>query len=83
MDGDENSGARSLEMRPGERQQGLGKAGRGRAKTSERKGVGGRLREALVFGGSRKSKVHSFLGVIAFLEHAPKKSSAAKMEGFL
>ena len=29
-----------------------------------------------------KSKVHSFLGVVAFLQHAPKKSSAAKMEGF-
>ena len=28
------------------------------------------------------SKVHSFWGVIAFLQHAPKKSSAAKMEGF-
>ena len=26
-----------------------------------------------------KSKVHSSLGVIAFLQHAPKKSSASKM----
>ena len=30
-----------------------------------------------------KIKVHSFLGVIAFLSHAPKKSSAAKMDSFL
>ena len=28
-------------------------------------------------------KVHSFLWVVAFLQHAPKRSSAAKMEGFL
>ena len=29
-----------------------------------------------------ESKVHSFCGVMAFLQHGPKKLSASKMEGF-
>ena len=33
--------------------------------------------------GAFLSKVHSFLGVIAFLQHAPERSSASKIEAFL